>query len=196
LTNGTIVTREQLNPYIKGPWDFVCFTAGKDTYSIGRVGEEPSCSIHGSSGCWHYSDGFPEFSDQVVGTVIEDVAANGSLQKVRDTYGSSRCIKVHFSFDSCGSIIRSATLRARGINCWSEIGGYKIIKDGYAPVDSMEVRIDKFKPTTPTGSNIEVTVSISTLGKRGKASLFYAVRWKGIETAPYWSARLVNWKEE
>lgn len=195
LTNGTVITREQLAPYIKGKWDFICFPSGKDTYNIGRVGEEPSCSIHGSSGCWHFSDGFPEFSDQVIGVVIEDVATNGALQKLRDTYGSSRCIKVHFAFDSCGSIIRSSTLRSSGVNCWSEIGGYKIIKDGYAPVDSMEVRIDKFKPTTPSGSNIEVTVSISSLLKKGRASLIYVVRWNESETGDNRIPQLVNWKD-
>jgi hypothetical protein len=59
LTNGTVITREQLKPYIKGDWDFVCHTAGKDTYSIGRVGEEVSCSVHGSFMNEHFPSGRP-----------------------------------------------------------------------------------------------------------------------------------------
>jgi hypothetical protein len=57
LTNGTVVTPAQIMPYIKGSWDFVCTTAGKDTYTIGRIGEEPACSVHGSLGNMHYPDG-------------------------------------------------------------------------------------------------------------------------------------------
>lgn len=209
LTNGDVVTREQLTPrYIKGPWNFVCFSAGKDTYTIGKVGEEPSCSIHGGSGSWHYSDGFPEFSDQVLASVIADVATNCALQTIRNTYGSSRCIRVRFASDSCGSRRRSSTLKARGVNCWMshngpEIEGYMMSKEGNAaPVDSangnrpMEIRIDTFRPTTSTGSNIKVTVTVSTQGKKSRASLSYLIQWKGIETAPYWTSRLVTRKEE
>jgi hypothetical protein len=49
LTNGASVTEEQLSHYMAGGFQrFKCVTGGH--YSIGRISEEPRCSVHGSLG--------------------------------------------------------------------------------------------------------------------------------------------------
>jgi len=58
LTNGSVVTREQIAEYINGGWQhFDCFSAGGDKYIIGKIGEEPRCPVHGSRGDAHFPDG-------------------------------------------------------------------------------------------------------------------------------------------
>lgn len=47
LTNGTVVTREQLSPYVEGGFATLeCAEHGK--YIINAIGTEPRCTFHGS----------------------------------------------------------------------------------------------------------------------------------------------------
>jgi len=48
LANGAEVDPHVLEPYLKGKWENEkCPSAMHNTYTIGRIGEQPECSIHG-----------------------------------------------------------------------------------------------------------------------------------------------------
>jgi len=57
IPNGSPCDTNAVLQYGKGGIMPQCPAAGKSTYSLGKMGEEPSCSIHGSMLDIHYPDG-------------------------------------------------------------------------------------------------------------------------------------------
>ena len=60
LANGAVITEEQISEFFehKQDWqrDMCCLTEGS-RYDIGRVGENPSCAVHGTLYDSHLPDG-------------------------------------------------------------------------------------------------------------------------------------------
>lgn len=62
LKDGDIVTTNDVRPYIKGGTFGFCLYGG--SFTLGRIGEDPSCSIHGRYGGLGH-DGKPEGINEV-----------------------------------------------------------------------------------------------------------------------------------
>ena len=48
-TNGTPVTQEDLSPYLKGGMHLENWCMEEGTITIGAIGAEPSCTVHGTN---------------------------------------------------------------------------------------------------------------------------------------------------
>jgi hypothetical protein len=50
VPTGTVVTAADITPFLEGNKMPICPSSSKAVYSIGRIGERPSCPIHGPLG--------------------------------------------------------------------------------------------------------------------------------------------------